>query len=133
MEIRNCTFDFTDSPYDTAIKILNVDKSSLLSRLRCWRFKREFRDKGSCLMKWIIIMGFLFGSTGLFADKRVPKKRKIDTTSPEYKQMLHRIIHNRADSGILKKMAADKELEKYKKYKKQKEKDKMWEDFKGII
>ena len=50
MEIRNCTFDFTDSPYDTAIKMYVVDKSSLRSRLRCWwhirRFKREWRDKG---------------------------------------------------------------------------------------
>ena len=62
-------------------------------------------------------MGFLFGSTGCFADKRVPKKRKFDTSSPEYKQMLHRIIHNRTDSDILKRMAADKELEKYKKGK----------------
>ena len=60
-------------------------------------------------------MGFLLSSlSGCFADKRVPKKRKIDTSSPEYKQMLHRIIHNRTDSEVLRWMAADKELKKYK-------------------
>ena len=36
LEIINCTFDFTDSPYDTAIKIYLVDESSLLSRLKGW-------------------------------------------------------------------------------------------------
>ena len=69
-------------------------------------------------MKWILIMGFLIGSQNLFADKRVPKKKKIDTTSPEYKKMLHRIIHNRTDSDILRKMEADKELKKYKEARK---------------
>ena len=59
-------------------------------------------------------MGFLFGSKSIFADKRLPKKRKIDTTSPEYKKMLHRIIHNRTDSEVLRWRAADKELKKYK-------------------
>ena len=63
-------------------------------------------------------MGFLFGSQGLFADKRVPKKRNIDTSSPEYKKMLHRLIHNRYDSDILRKMEADKELKKYKETQK---------------
>ena len=36
IEIINCVFDFTDSPYDTAIKIYIVDESSLLSRLKGW-------------------------------------------------------------------------------------------------
>jgi len=81
-------------------------------------------------MKWILIMGFLFGSKGLFADKRVPKKKVFDTSSPEYKQMLHRIIHNRTDSEALKWIAADREL---KKYKKEKKKDEMWKKFKEVI
>lgn len=63
-------------------------------------------------MKWILIMGFLFGQSGCFADKRVPKKKDVNT--PEYKQMLHRIIHNRTDSEILRGLAADRELKKYK-------------------
>jgi len=45
MEIRNCTFDFTDSPDDTAIKMYIVDKSSLLSRLRCWRHIRRLKKE----------------------------------------------------------------------------------------
>jgi hypothetical protein len=81
-------------------------------------------------MKWILIMGILFGSSGIFADRRVPKKRKLDTSSPEYKKMLRRIIHNRYDSGAMRWVEANKEL---KKYKKEKEKDKMWEEFKGVI
>lgn len=63
-------------------------------------------------------MSSLFGVvSGCFADKRVPKKKTFNTTSPEYKQMLHRIIHNRTDSGVLKWMAADEELKKYKENK----------------
>ena len=45
-EIINCVFDFTDSPYDVAIKIYCVDKSSFLSRLKGWwldfRFTRKY-------------------------------------------------------------------------------------------
>ena len=81
-------------------------------------------------MKWILIMGILAGISGCFSDKRVPKKRKINTSSPEYKQMLYRVIHNRTDSGFLKWVKADEELKKYKEKKKKKE---MWEEFKGII
>ena len=55
--------------------------------------------------------------SGCFADKRVPKKKVWDTSSPEYKQMLHRIIHNRTDSEALRWMAADKELKKYRENK----------------
>jgi len=64
-------------------------------------------------------MSSLFGVvSGCFADKRIPKKKAFDTSSPEYKQMLHRIIHNRTDSGALRWIEADKELKKYKENKK---------------
>ena len=36
IEVINCVFDFTDSPYDVAIKMYIVDESSLLSRLKGW-------------------------------------------------------------------------------------------------
>lgn len=63
-------------------------------------------------------MSSLFGVvSGCFADKRVPKKKVWDTSSPEYKQMLHKIIHNRYNSEALKWMAADKELNKYRENK----------------
>ena len=43
IEIINCIFDFTDSPYDTAIKIYIVDESSLLSRLKGWWMRWKLR------------------------------------------------------------------------------------------
>ena len=36
IEIINCVFDFTGSPYDVAIKIYIVDEGGLLSRLKGW-------------------------------------------------------------------------------------------------
>lgn len=44
-EIRNCHFDFTNSPDNVAIKIYIVDKNSLLSRLKGWWIGKVFRYK----------------------------------------------------------------------------------------
>ena len=44
-EIINCTFDFTDSPDDIAIKIYLVDESSLLSRLKGWYISYKAKRK----------------------------------------------------------------------------------------
>ena len=43
LEIINCTFDFTDSPYDVAIKIYIVDEGSFLSRLKGWWIRWRLR------------------------------------------------------------------------------------------
>ncbi len=72
-------------------------------------------------------MGFLFGQQSLFADKRVPKKRIVDTTSPAYKKMVSNIIKNRfSNSEAIKSMQTEKE---YQKYLKEKKKDEQWKRF----
>lgn len=48
-----------------------------------------------------------------FADNRIIEKPKIDTTSPEYKEMLSRIIGNRYDSEYIRIAVADKALAEY--------------------
>jgi len=69
-------------------------------------------------MKRIIIMGFLINAiAGCFEDKRVPKKRTADTTSPAYKKMVSNIINNRFSSETIKSMQAEKEYQKYLKEK----------------
>ena len=75
----------------------------------------------------IIIVSSLFGViSGFFEDKRVPKKKVFDKTSPEYKKMLSGIIQKRYNSEFLTNMAVEKE---YKKYLKEKKKDERWERF----
>lgn len=71
---------------------------------------------------FVFFAGLVLAGCSLFADKRVPVKPKIDTTSPEYKEMLRTIIYYRYDSEILRSIEADKEYEKYLK-----EKDKPWD------
>jgi len=46
-----------------------------------------------------------------FADNRIVEKPKLDT--PEYKEMLSKIIGNRYDSEYLRFVAADKALQEY--------------------
>ena len=43
--IENCIFDFTDKPYDTAIKIYCPHDPNLLQRLKCWWIDKLFRHK----------------------------------------------------------------------------------------
>lgn len=48
-----------------------------------------------------------------FADNRVIVKPKIDTTSPEYKEMLSKIINSRYDSEYLRIASADLAYQEY--------------------
>lgn len=71
------------------------------------------------MKKWVVIMGFLLSSiAGCFEDKRVRVNRmdKVDITLPKHKKMLNTILSGRTD--YFKRLAADRELEKYKKDKK---------------
>ena len=69
----------------------------------------------------IIIVSSLFGViSGCFEDKRIPKKKVFDTTSPEYKKMLSGIIQKRYNSEFLTNMAVERDYQKYIKETKNK-------------
>lgn len=64
----------------------------------------------------IIIMGFLISAiSGSFADKRIRKKKEWDTSSPQYRATIRRILNNKYDNTFLMNLRAEQEYQKYLK------------------
>ena len=59
----------------------------------------------------VIIMGVLSLISGLFADKRIPKKKEIDPNSPEFKAMVRGILETKKGN-----IWTDKEFQAEKAY-----------------
>ncbi len=75
------------------------------------------------MRKLIIIISLLlisgcFDMTFLFGDNRKPKVRpKIDPSSPEFRKSVSLILKQRHNPEFLKRLAAEKEYQKYLKEK----------------
>lgn len=65
------------------------------------------------LLPLFLFLIIALSGCALFEDNRKVLKPKIDTTSPEYKEMLSIIINNRFDSEYLRIAAADRALQEY--------------------